>query len=285
MAALVVLTGCGTGTTAQQSASPTPKRDSRHKIQALKANCMKGKGFRYVAFVPVATELNREQDNAAAGDYAAMRADRSKYGFNVSYMLVNRRETRGRESGEPPANPNDAFKQDLSLTQQKAYDNASEACEALAINQVTGKNVKSQRDWLDQASDLIDQRTKRVLDGDSNLAGLASAMADCMTGKGYQVSSTNPTAMVAWGQKKFAKEMHEIARREGGDDVPAFDPVKGPWYMPTDLSASEARRYLDREIKVALDDLECGKAFYAAYLPSEEQIVLQVQAEFGQGSE
>ena len=51
-------------------------------------------------------------------------------------------------------------------------------------------------------------------------------------------------------------------------------------YSPT-LTPEEARPYLNKEIKAALDDLECGKDFYPAYLPKEKAVDQQIYEEFG----
>ncbi|MBT2234651.1 hypothetical protein [Nonomuraea sp. NEAU-A123] len=207
---------------------------------------------------------------------AAMAAYRAKWGFSVFSALIYHK---GRASGDRPLDPNSSLRLDLSDTQRQAYDKASDACEAQAVGQVTGKTVTSEGDWFDQVDKLQAQRVKRELDGDGRLVELASAMADCMAGKGYQITSKNPTSIVDWGAMLFRREMHELARKEGGDDVPPYNP--NMWYAPTHLQPAAAQRFLDREIKTALDDLECGKAFYVAYLPRAEEIVQRTQLEFG----
>ncbi|MEU7836809.1 hypothetical protein [Nonomuraea sp. NPDC049129] len=140
--------------------------------------------------------------------------------------------------------------------------------------------MKSEQDWFEQVDKLVEQREKRELDGDPRLVELASAMADCMAAKGYQTAAKNPINMETWGQLTFMKELHEPARKEGGRDIPPYTST-GPWYQPTHLPDADPRRYLAKEVKMALDDLECGKDFYAAYLPKSVQVAEAAQAEFG----
>lgn len=226
--------------------------------------------------------LGPDSEKANTGDYAAMKAHRSKWGFNVFSNLVYRQELETKNESGP--DPNAMTKRDLSSAQQKAYGKALEACQAQAIKQITGKSVKSQQDWFEQVDKLEAQRRTRELDGDAHLVELASAMAGCMTGEGYQPAAKNPTRMETWGQLTFMRELHELARKEGGRDVPPFTST-GPWYGPTHLSDADARRYLAKEVKMALDDLECGKDFYAAYLPKSGEVAQAAKVEFGMDSD
>ncbi|MFI7703034.1 hypothetical protein [Nonomuraea sp. NPDC049480] len=49
------------------------------------------------------------------------------------------------------------------------------------------------------------------------------------------------------------------------------------------LPPATARQHANREIKAALDDLECGKDFYAAYEPKNREISERVSQMFGRG--
>lgn len=218
LAALVVLTGCG-DTKPSARPSPTPTQDGKQRIEAVKADCMKGKGFRYAPFVIKGTSLGPDSEKAGTGDYAAMKAERSKWGFKVFSMIVY-----GQELEKSAPDPNVTTKMDLSSAQQKAYDKALEACQAQVIKQITGKSVKSEQDYFEQMDKLQTQREKRELDGDAHLVELASAMADCMTGKGYQMTAKNPTSMVSWGQLALFRQLHEMARKEGNHDIPPSPP-------------------------------------------------------------
>ncbi|MEU0564974.1 hypothetical protein ABZ297_06205 [Nonomuraea sp. NPDC005983] len=280
-AVLVLLAGCGTDATGQPSAAASPKQDAKQRIEAAKADCLKGKGFTYIPYVD---QLSMSDDARKAffeGDYQALKTRRSKYGFEVFARFVYPEEMGSPEvkPDNAPVNPNFAIRNDLSAAQQKSYDRASRGCEGQAITQVTGKVVKSFEDRAEQVNALIAQTQARELDGDPQIVELASAMADCMTGKGYQIASTKPTDMSVWGGKKFEAEKTEIAKR---DDIPDDDLPKGQYFEPSHLAPAVARRYLDREIKVALDDLECGRGFYAAYVPKAHTLERQVSEQFGQ---
>ncbi len=277
VAALGFCVGCGPAE--PQPAAPTPNQDSRQRIQVLKADCMKGKGFRYVPWTPPLVVSEAQRARLSTG-YEGEKAYRSKYGFGLFSMLVYPAEMGLRDTGDGPADPNHTIKYDLSPAQQEAYTAASESCEVQAIKQVTGKVVKSVRDWFAQSDMMVRQRATRDLDGDPELVALASAMADCLSAKGYQVTSTRPTAVSEWGAAMFRKEMHELARKEG-DDIPEYQPDQQTWYAPVHLAPGAARRHLDREIKVALDELECGKDFYAAFLPRQSAISQQFGEESG----
>ncbi|MBB6349547.1 hypothetical protein FHU36_006092 [Nonomuraea muscovyensis] len=275
-ALLGVLAGCRMSTTVQSSAAPAPEKDTARQIQAALADCMKGRGFTYVPFVAPPLEFGDEQEKAHGGDHAAMKAERSKRGFGVFYHLVHPHQPK--DVDDPGANPNWKIKRDLSPAQQEAYDKAEPSCQAEAITKVTGKVVKSEEDRFAQINRLIDQTVKRELDGDPELVGLASAMADCLSGKGHRMTSTKPTALHTWGWDLFTAQKNEIAKN---DDIPDTGLPEGEYYEPSRLSPVEARRHLDREIKVALDDLECGKDFYAAYQPRFRQIERRISEQFG----
>ncbi|MFG3440798.1 hypothetical protein ACGF0J_26385 [Nonomuraea sp. NPDC047897] len=275
-ALLGVLAGCGTSAATPPSPAPAPAKDTARQIQAALADCMKGRGFTYVPFVAPPLEFSDEQKKAHNGDYAAMKAERSKQGFGVFYNLVHPR--RPKDLDDPGANPNWEIRRDLSPAQQEAYDEAEQSCQSGAITKVTGKVVKSEEDRFAQINRLIDQTVQRELDGDPELVGLASTMADCLSGKGHRTTSAKPTAMNLWGWKLFTAQKDEIAKN---DDIPDTGLPAGQYYEPTRMSPAEARRHLDREIKVALDDLECGKDFHAAYQPRFRQIEQRVSEQFG----
>ncbi|GLX00496.1 hypothetical protein Misp02_45820 [Microtetraspora sp. NBRC 16547] len=266
MAVLALIAGCGTDTAASPSAAPSPKQERAHMIQVAKADCMKGKGFRYVPYV-ARPEIS-EQDMKTF-DYAAAKAERSKYGFRIFSSFVY-----PDKSPDDEADPNVAIIVDLSPAQLGAYKRAGESCDTQAIRQVTGKNVKSYEDWATQASEMVHRLWKRELDGDPKLVELASAMADCLTGKGYRVTSTKPVAMSEWAAQMVQSEL------QGGRKTMTPN-GEGPVFKPINISPDEARRYLDKEIKVALDDLECGKQFYPVIVPKSNEVEQRVNEEFG----
>ncbi|MBN6054250.1 hypothetical protein JYK22_20075, partial [Nonomuraea sp. RK-328] len=158
------------------------------------------------------------------------------------------------------------------------------ACAVVAAKQVLGKTVTSDTDLFEQLLTASDKASEREIDGDAELVKLASSMATCLTGKGYKVSGTRPMDMQQRGRNEFLDQEDEIGRRQREDvpDVPP--PTKKGEIKRTfgaKLTPAEAKPYLAKEIKAALDDLECGKDFYRVYTPKSEAIDQRVAEEFG----
>ncbi|MFG3440797.1 hypothetical protein ACGF0J_26380 [Nonomuraea sp. NPDC047897] len=287
VALALALGGCGTSTatrppststsTPTSTSTSTPRHDREHEVQVLKADCMKGKGFRYVPFVYPDTPSSETDWPLRSGDHEAEKAFRTKYGFGISSILVYRDEMPG--SGPLPDNPNDAIRNDLSDAQQKAYAKASNACESQAIKKVTGMDVTDAHDHSSKVNVLINRQLRSEIDGDPELVRLASAMADCMVTKGHRMTSTKPLDVAKWGGAVIGRELHELARRDD-TSIPPYDPENDSGYLPK-LSPAEARRVLDREIRLALDDLECGKDFYRLYRPKADKVVAEVDERYG----
>ncbi len=271
---LALAAGCGSAAPAAQPA-PTATSSNPQRIQALVADCMKQQGFRYVAWVPQQKNLS-ELDKAATGDYEAMRKQRAKTGFDVFVMLADRSLMEDRVLWKGSDNPNSAIKEQLSNSQRTAYDKAEVTCKSSAVKQVTGKVVKDDADRAEQETKMIKQATERELNGDPKLVELAAAMGECVKGKGYQVDSLRPTDIDSRGPDAFEAIKQSIAKKQG-----MADPDRPGSYYEPKLSQADARRYLNQEIKAALDDLECGRDFYAAYSPRAAQIASEVELEFG----
>ncbi|WP_433225578.1 hypothetical protein [Microtetraspora malaysiensis] len=267
LAVLALVAGCGTGTTASPSAAPSPTQDKAYMIQAAKADCMKTKGFRYVPYV---YRLKLSEQDTKPFDYATEKASRSKYGFGIFIGLGPDKTP----DPDPEADPNVAIVTNLSPAQSSAYKKAAENCVVQAARQVTGKNVKSWSDWYGQAGEVLQRLWKRELDGDPKLVQLASDMGDCLTGKGYRVTATNPVAMHEWALQTVQRDLlgrHKTMTSDGD----------GATFRPITIPPDEARRKLNKEIKLALDDLECGKQFYPAFLPKWTKLERRVYDEFG----
>ncbi|GLX01203.1 hypothetical protein Misp02_52890 [Microtetraspora sp. NBRC 16547] len=282
LCALTVLGGCGG---AAESAQPTPNaaaKDKKHQLEAVKADCMKQKGFKYVAYVRPEKQDSDEQIKRASGDYEAMRKYRAKFGFGVFAEFVYPKEMQG--SAEPDANPNREIQSRLSAAQGGAYRKAFDACVIAAVKQVIGKDLKSADDYYEQMNMAMRRATAAELDGDPQLVELATAMAGCLKGKGYPVGKTTPGAMSDRGFRVFWAQSDKLGRQQRPDvpDVapPAKDGQIQMTYQP-DLTVAEARPYLNKEIKAALDDLECGKDFYPAYSPRSKAITGRLFEEFG----
>ncbi|NRQ34124.1 hypothetical protein HII36_20030 [Nonomuraea sp. NN258] len=273
---LVVTAGCasGPGTPSGAPATPSaaqsvgPSKDVARRIDDAKADCLKAKGFKYVPWSPPMPPMTEEQKKQAAGDYEALKAQRAKEGFGIAAAVMNARGDLG-GGAEPPRNPNIAIIKDLSPAQRKAYSVASGECGVKAIKQITGEDVRSYQEWEEQRHVAMLERENREIDGDPQLVTLASAMADCMTAKGYRFTSTKPSDVVSWGSDLFSREMHKIAQKE---DKSIPDVRNGGMYLPKHMTMGEKRAFLQREVKVALDDLECGRDFYPAFATVGERV-------------
>ncbi|GAA3254268.1 hypothetical protein [Nonomuraea helvata] len=283
--ALAALSGCGSTaeTAAPPSAGATATKDKKHQLEAVKADCMKQKGFKYVAFVYQDPPETEESKKRSSGDYQEMRKFREKYGFGVFREFVYPQESKS-ENATPETNPNGKIQGSLSKAQFKAYEKAMTVCEATSYKHVLGLDVKSEMDYLGQGKKARDRALKSGLNADPQLVELASAMATCLKGKGYTIGDTTPVALSDRGWREFFAQMDKLGRAQR-DDVPdVAPPVKegeiAMSYWPT-LTPQQARPYLDKEIKAALDDIECGKDFYPAYKPKESAIQQKVNEQFG----
>lgn len=279
--ALALLAGCGAETApsaapvagkASPAADPHGKR--RH-MEAMRADCMKQRGFKYVPNIPPPQKISKERLLEVNGDYLAMLKYREKHGFGVFFSFAYPDEL---EEGRPNSipDPNMELAQSLSKTQYKAWAAADNACYAAVFNKLTGKTVSFMDDVSEQADNMYINTKKRQLDGDPQLVELAGAFGNCLKSKGYPVTSLKPTALEARGWDMVEKERTAILnkRRESSTTkTMTIDDMRIP--------PGEARPYLAKEIKVALDDLECGKDFYAAFRPRDRKLFEEIWNEFG----
>ncbi|TMR98686.1 hypothetical protein [Nonomuraea basaltis] len=283
--ALATLSGCG-GVAESAAPSPSAAKDKKHRLEAAKADCMKQKGFKYVAYVMPQKQESEEERRRASGDYQAMRKYREKYGFGVFAMHVYPKEMGNPavKPDNPEINPNWKIQSEFSKTQMEAYRKASDACMAAGVKQVLGLEVKSDMDYYAERNKISNRMLRASLNSDPKLVELATAMATCLKGKGYAIGQTTPTAMSERGPEAFRTEEDKLGR-EQRDDVPdVAPPLKEdelPMYYAPTLTPEQARPYLTKEIKAALDDLECGKDFYPVYIPRDSAIQKQVDDQFG----
>jgi hypothetical protein len=267
---LVALSGCGSAAAERAVARPGTPTERASQMEAVRGDCMREKGFRYVAYVPPPRRKTTAQAKEEAGDYQAMKRFRQKNGYGVFAFYVYPQEYGNPmvppdRPLPPDPDPNHKLMASLSKTQFRAYQEADQACLVRAVRTVMGKDVKSIGDQVDQANAKAAQLKSRALDGDPLLVGRAAAMATCLEARGYRIGSTRPTAMAGRGPADIRQEMEQ--------------PV-GALFEP-DLSVEQARPYLAREITDALDDLECGRDFYADFEPRRTAIEARVYAEFG----
>ncbi|GAA4914852.1 hypothetical protein GCM10023334_015170 [Nonomuraea thailandensis] len=276
---------CGCGGAAENAPVPSPAakaavKDKKHQFEAAKADCMKQKGFKYVPFVHETGPKDEAERKRDTGDYQAMRQYREKYGFGVFSMHVYPDEA-GNPVTDSAKDPNMKVQGALSIAQLKAYHKAKDACVRQAAQQVLGLTLTSNMDYYNEVT-LAHKRVKtKELDGDARLVELAGTMATCLKGKGYPITDTRPTAVESRGKNQFLQQQDELGREqfEPKSLPPGMTKETKTVVMPT-LSPQEARTYLDKEIKAALDDLECGKDFYAAYVPRETALQQQVNDQY-----
>ena len=136
--ALAVLSGCGgdpasgTPTVGQASATADPQNGSR-QIESIRADCMKQKGFTYIADVPSPRKISEEERKRDTGDYAATKKWREKNGYGIFAFYVYPQEYENPmvepEGGAPKdINPNIKIRSSLSETQRGAYDDVDRTC-------------------------------------------------------------------------------------------------------------------------------------------------------------
>ena len=275
--ALALATGCAG--VATETAPSSPAQGVEQRRQAEMATCMKGEGFKYVAFVAKGETPSPERQAANNGDYGAMKAFRAKYGFGhfATYIYSKEFPNPMVKPDDPEIDPNAQLRSALSDQQRKAYAKAYDSCYVASIKKITGKVVKSEMDHFDQVEEARTQAKRRSLDGDPGLVEKAANMADCLRGEGYRAASNNPTAMATRGWDEARAMVEELGR---SDDIDDSRLGEGQFFEPA-LTAAQARPYLTKEIRIALDDLECGKDFYAAYLPKAQEIEAKVNEEYG----
>ncbi|MFI6600827.1 hypothetical protein ACIBHX_31650 [Nonomuraea sp. NPDC050536] len=262
-ALLAGVAGCSSSGGTVASASPSADSvNKQRKSQAQLATCMKGKGFTYhpVVSMPEPPDAIKQE---MSGNYQGMRKYREKYGFGLAASFVYPNDGVGRIArsmgeGATGDDPNGKVIAGLSKPQQEAYFNAMSACTLEMINKATGKRMKSMEEAAKAQSEMVKQIISREIDGDPKLVEMASTFADCLKGKGYRVASQRPSEIVSSTEEPFMKEFGKLAQDKN-------------------TTADQARPLLQREIKAALDDLECGKEFYATYRPKVNAVYERAQ--------
>ncbi|MEV4018807.1 hypothetical protein AB0J35_50775 [Nonomuraea angiospora] len=260
---MAALTGCSSsaGTEASVSPSADPANKQRENQTQL-AGCMKGKGFTYHPVVSM-PELPDAIKQEMSGDYPGMRKYREKYGFGFAASFVYPNDGVGRVArqtadGGTGDDPNAKVIAGLPKPQREAYFNAMNACTLEMINKATGKNLKSMEEVAKAQEQMLEQIINREIDGDPKLVEMAGVFADCLKGKGYRVTSQRPSQIVRSTEAPFMTEFGKLAQKKN-------------------TTADDARPLLQREIKAALDDLECGKEFYATYRPKANEVYERAQ--------
>ncbi|MFI6407926.1 hypothetical protein [Streptomyces sp. NPDC050548] len=263
--------GSGTTTTADGAVQLTVPDgvDEATKQQYIEENaiavCMKKQGFTYTPYVRTSAAV----DPLAAvdgEDYARAKKFRQKYGFGYYAGAVYPNDPNvpfSKAAQAKRTTPVDHDEDGLTDAQKKAYDIAlsgppakSKADEKLggcseagrvaahgpALSAAAEKKAEKARDEANHANGL-------ALNGDTQLVQFAQQFATCLTGQGIPVSTTQPTGMVDMVRLDISRKLPEN-------------------FMS--MSRETALPLLDKDIDIALKDLDCGKKFRAAYFPKEK---------------
>ncbi|MBE1605932.1 hypothetical protein [Actinopolymorpha pittospori] len=238
----------------------SPETRNAYLMENAMASCMREQGFVYTPHVQEWQDLAAAVDGA---DYAAAKAFRGKYGFGFYSGAVYPDDPKapGSKASEPAPSAQSAYVNSLGPAQRSAYDKALMGtprmvagrkklggCMARTQEQVYGPE-KSAAELEQESTErkAKDQASAQALNDDPQLATLAKSYASCLRREGITVSTTQPTRI--------------------GDAVKFDLATNLPPDGVTKVSRRTAQSMLDKEIHVALTDLECGKEFRAAYFP------------------
>ncbi len=266
---LAVLTACATGYAEAGTPSPGPSGNTslnpsanisnRTKIEYEIPSCMKQKGFRYVPELP--PPATSERLRAISGDLSAMKRFREKYGLGIFSWYVYPDEYK-RYFGLFWNSPNNKIADALSETQRKSYEAAWDACLTQASRKILKRDIKSAYDLMKQYEVA---RSSAINALDAEFAESAKTFRSRLREKGYRVGSLKPSELEhGYLHAEYNKEHDRLTKNS-----------------TITLSADQARPFLKREIKAALDDLECGKDFYPAYLSKFTEVNRRVAEEYG----
>ncbi|MFF5205316.1 hypothetical protein [Streptosporangium sp. NPDC000396] len=266
--AVTLLIGSFGGLTSPETDAVYEKKAA---IEETRVACMKESGLTYLAEPVIKRTWQPGERERLAGDYKALRAYRAKYGYGVWSALVYPNDTVvNPEWGD---NPNNENLMAMSADELKKWRTADDGCFAKAVKQHLGKTVTSSDDYYTKLDAALD-KSLVALDEDKQLAQLGKQFAKCLG-----VSQTKPSALAGLGHSQYTKQATEVAKKQHKGSLPKV-PEGRTLIMKPQLKPEEAKPYLDKEIKAALKDLECGKSFYAAYSPKERAAKERVYQEF-----
>ncbi|WP_329086007.1 MULTISPECIES: hypothetical protein [unclassified Streptosporangium] len=272
---LAVLTGCGEAPTggalaAGSAASTSEPQDKRRLMEATRVDCMKRKGFKYTADVPAPRVPVPEKIQEQTGEYQKIKLYRHKYGFGVfaRHLYPQLYNEHGLD------NPNQPVLRSLSQTQRAAWDAADAACYGTAFSTLTGKKATSLSDAFTQINRRSEQLEDDALNGDAQLVELARSFGECLSARGHKITSLKPTQISQNGRLRFEAESARLGAAQNPD-------TRGADSFIPQLTPDQAEPYLKREISAAIEDLECGRDFYARYNPRSREIREKVDQEFG----
>ncbi|GAA4202703.1 hypothetical protein GCM10022252_59270 [Streptosporangium oxazolinicum] len=214
----------------------------------------------------------------SAGDYQAMMKYREKYGFGMfaKYVYPDDPQARAGSTSELVSSPRVQadlkLQRSMSETQRAQWVIANETCYSEAIKELTGRTVTGEQDLWRQMGEISKRFRAGEIDGDPELVRLARDYGDCLRDRGVRVTSLKPTEVEMSAPSHFEAGLGAAAQLR--------DSVKGGIYTPA-FSAEEAAPHLAREVKAAIEDLECGKDFYAAHRPKDDEVSKKVSRELG----
>ncbi|MEV7077964.1 hypothetical protein AB0N88_05390 [Streptomyces sp. NPDC093516] len=239
--------------------------DEETKKQYVEQNalaaCMRAKGFTYTPHI--AQDEAGPLKDVDGQDYSAAKKFRSKYGFGVWAGAVYRHD--------PNVWNSEAYNKNTAEGPDTAYWNALTDAEKQEYNKALGKRMengkptvggclkdatvkayghtRSQTEIDEENAEQKEraQANQQALNGDAQLVALATQYASCLTKAGISVTTTQPTSI--------------------GDMVKFQVSSQTPSGGTLSLGKSEAITKLTQEVGLAKTDLECGKAFRAAYFP------------------
>ncbi|MGP4044738.1 hypothetical protein [Streptomyces sp. 2A115] len=246
----------------------------QYLVENAIATCMKKQGFTYTPEPPVDFRTGWATDGA---DYGLTKKFRQKYGFGYTAVAVypDDPQVSRKEANEPSANAK--YLETLTPAQKAAYEKALggppdpkvgekkwTGCSGTADKEVYGSESVEDRS---AASTSENQANAQALNGDQKLVGLAQSYASCLKQEGISVTTTQPTSIGEMVKLQAASS----APAGAGGIAPVEAGADGE--KPTENSSAEAMSrdkalpLLTKEIDLAMKDLECGKAFRAAYFP------------------
>ncbi|MEV0200075.1 hypothetical protein [Nonomuraea sp. NPDC050691] len=269
--AATLLAGSFGGLTASPSGDAAAY-EKQTQLEAKRVACMKERGLDYVASPEPRYTWQPGEQERLAGDLDALRAYRAKYGFGVWSANVYPEDKV--VNPVQHENPNNKMLMSLSAGELKKWRAADESCFSQAVKEVLGKTVTSQEDYHDQLEAAV-RKALSVLDQDKRLVQLGKQFAACLG-----VGRTEPTALDGLSHTKIARQASDVAKKAWKGELPKAPKGKTIIFRPN-LKPAQARPYLNKEIKAALKDLECGKDFYPAYSPKAMEITSRIYQEFG----
>ncbi|MDX3076146.1 hypothetical protein ACIP98_28345 [Streptomyces sp. NPDC088354] len=235
------------------------------------AACMKKQGFTYTPVAPEDPAASWATDGA---DYQLTKKQRQKYGFGIYSAAVYPDDPQAPGSNASRKDSTDTVHADYVATltpeQRTAYEKALggppdpktgakdwTGCQGTADKQVYGSTTPQQRS---EETATRMQANGQALNGDPKLITLAQSYASCLRKDGIPVTTTQPTSI-----GEMVKLQANVSAPVGaGAGAAALNPDGTP-IEP--IGKAEALPLLTKDIALAMQDLECGKAFRAAFFP------------------